>query len=147
MEQLVRRLGKTGLSTIGRGRHLVFGVMKTTRGDTLVLTLCGRGIRYQLPDFAGIKERSVDRFRRRFDFRTTYAGVDSTDCDHTRVRFACAFDCYLEFAEYREQELWNAEGPTWIGEVDRAFYEGFEAERRDMALEAFEDGHAHVIYR
>lgn len=51
-----------------------------------------------------------------------------------------------EFNEYVEDLYYNAEGPCNVTIVTVAEAEAFESSFRDRALEAFEDGHPHVIY-
>lgn len=74
--------------------------------------------------------------------------VDSTDCDHYRVKTAWQYQAIPSHIMRTIDEIYNnAEGPTYV-EIGRpSDFEDYETEYRDYALEAFEDGHSHCIYR
>lgn len=79
--------------------------------------------------------------------RPVYLSIDSTDCDHYRV--VSAYECKNIFeADRVERDAYeSAEGATYINRITKVEYEDFERSERDYALEAFEDGHPHHIYR
>lgn len=79
--------------------------------------------------------------------RKIYLAIDSTDCDHSRSTYA--IKCKNRFhAEARINDIYdNAEGSTFIQRISKSDYEDFTCSHRDMALEAFEDGHPFTIYR
>lgn len=68
--------------------------------------------------------------------------VSAMDCDCARYSYAATFDNVDDALEWREGQYMGAEGPTSVYLVD----EVDPPESRDLALEAFEDGHAHCVY-
>lgn len=71
--------------------------------------------------------------------------VTSTDCDWTRATYCHLLDP-AELFSYIDQLYEDAEGPTnW--HIERpSDTKDFRSSSRDLALEAFEDGHPHLIY-
>ena len=74
--------------------------------------------------------------------------ISSTDCDHYHSVSSFTYNSDMPLMEIfkRVEELYEyCEGPTnhWISKPS----EKAQEYSRDYALEAFEDGHPHVIYR
>lgn len=70
--------------------------------------------------------------------------IDSTDCDHCRSvysRIVPASQVDAEIARIYD----SAEGRTFVQIVKPVTLAGFIGSSRDLALEAFEDGHPHCI--
>lgn len=73
--------------------------------------------------------------------------VDSTDCDWSRSQIALVKKAKISEL-YKDEMVWydDSEGPTSVS------YDSPETAKRttsvscDLALEAFEEGHSHVIY-
>lgn len=76
-----------------------------------------------------------------------YYMTDETDCDHCRVissHKACNGNAYIKSIEAMYD--W-AEGPVSAWRISKKEYLEHETSTRDYILEAFEDGHAHTVYR
>lgn len=72
--------------------------------------------------------------------------VDSTDCDHVRVATAYVIH-HLEYERTASEIYSDAEGPTYIQTCTAQEARLFNPPQpRDYLLEAFEDGHSHVVY-
>lgn len=74
--------------------------------------------------------------------------IDATDCDMARsvygyVEQAVAYPIY----RMMQRTYADAEGPTYIRFCTPQDAQETNYTIRDLALEAFEDGHAHVVYR
>jgi len=102
------------------------------------------------------KELETDKIARRFSLARRITEkqqdgkvalvVDSMDCDCVRVIDSYIVNAAPFLIEQEIERIYEgAEGPTsiWIESPD----DMPEPSSRDLALEAFEDGHQHVVYR
>jgi hypothetical protein len=71
---------------------------------------------------------------------------DGMDCDCVRTTRACRSKNGYTFLKDCEAIYEGAEGPEHIQVVSRKEYEDHTTQTRDLALEAFEDGHPHNVY-
>ena len=102
-----------------------------------------RAFKSKLAAIKASVKRSIDIITN----RTIYLEIDSTDCDHSRSTYAVR-KSNIKKAEAFIDDLYQwAEGLTYVCEISKEEFEAFEAQHRDMALEAFENGHAHSIHR
>jgi hypothetical protein len=69
---------------------------------------------------------------------------DCDMCESTSVRVIPA--TVSAFEALKRQMYYDAEGPFSLEVIDWEQYAEFNPTFRDRALEAFEDGHAHIIY-
>lgn len=72
------------------------------------------------------------------------------DCDGSawEDRFYCLLPAIpMAIQRWLDEKYSDAEGPESYWLVKPSEVEEYEEENRDLALEAFEDGHAHVLYR
>lgn len=87
----------------------------------------------------------VERQLSRLDHRTQYYinwGRDCDGCESTRaVKFSSAYDA-LESIDAAYE--W-ADGPESWDKCTKAEYEEFQPTFRDLGLEAYENGHPHVL--
>jgi len=73
--------------------------------------------------------------------------VDSTDCDMCRgADLSQVHANRADFDSFCDSVYMNAEGRTSISILTPEEAAEFESFHRDYAAEAFEDGHAHVVY-
>ena len=83
------------------------------------------------------------------NLQATHGGVgvivDSTDCDHCRSTYGRVMDA-SEFPEWLDRLYANAEGPTHYRLVSPQYALLHRSSSRDLVLEAFEDGHSHVVF-
>jgi len=105
---------------------------------------------FKTPRLKVIKAKAKERALFALDIitnRTIYLAIDSTDCDHSRSTYTQ--ECTNRFkAEAFIADTYDwAEGPTYIKRITKQEFIEFEATSRDMALEAFENGHPHLIVR
>lgn len=133
----------TGIREGGRkwGRPYILGQIGPS-GSTRSI-----GIDWTLPIIIPKWRERLDWLRWAVDPRPVYYVVDSTDCDHARSTSARRASCGHQYRKARERTYDDAEGITHIWRVSKAEYQRFEPEHRDLALEAFEDGHPHLIRR
>jgi len=75
-----------------------------------------------------------------------YASIWFRDCDMAEGSYAYEFDSFEEFKEWEKREYESAEGPMSISLITKEQFDNFQSSSRDLVLEAFEDGHPHVVY-
>lgn len=92
--------------------------------------------KYELPDI--LKEYTYNG--------RVYLMVTSTDCDHTRATYKRSIEPTVEaYVEFFDHLYDDAEGPTSARLLHPEDVCEFEPSQRDLALEAFEDGHPHCV--
>jgi hypothetical protein len=74
-----------------------------------------------------------------------YGGMD---CDMSRWdnRVALIPANVMAYQKWYDGYMEGAEGPQWASIARPSDVADLKSESRDLALEAFEDGHAHVVY-
>lgn len=73
--------------------------------------------------------------------------IDATDCDMYRTRYASVKKANITLLWSFMQQMYNeAEGPVSISFCSPDVVVATKRTSRDMALEAFEDGHTNVVY-
>lgn len=72
-----------------------------------------------------------------------YGGMDC-DCVSYERSTTCANQA--DFEEWEDCMYEDAEGPVWARQVSKSEYDKHQPQSRDLALEAHEDGHPHVVY-
>lgn len=96
-----------------------------------------------LEDRVALRKR-IDQCVERGKVAIVYGGVD---CDMARWdnRVAIVQAIPMAVVKWEQNYHDNAEGPQWtrLSKPSRA---PKKSSSRDLALEAFEDGHAHVVY-
>lgn len=78
-----------------------------------------------------------------------YVSTWSRDCDMCEGTYRHkleADDLFQAYIDFWEQKAEDAEGPFAVHIITKEQYDCFQSSTRDRALEAFEDGHPHVIY-
>lgn len=88
-----------------------------------------------------IKVRLVDIITN----RKIYFIHSSTDCDWSHSRCRCVVNNWREFDRYIENAHDNAEGPQGFERITKDEYDEYKNSSRDLALEAYENGHPHSI--
>ena len=73
--------------------------------------------------------------------------IDSgMDCDCSQWRRARCFDTGSEALNYIKLSYENAEGPQGWERITKEDYDRFENQSYDLAMEAHENGHDHIVY-
>lgn len=73
--------------------------------------------------------------------------VNSVDCDMTHASYTRLIPASLMACQCEEADIYNgAEGPTSVDYASPYDVEPNQYETNDLALEAFENGHPHVVY-
>lgn len=143
------------MKTILKKKHLKIQTLKIDRTQVIAVLIIFPTLKIE-PKLLEFKDPEIviNNFKRKALFlldvvtnRTIYFAVDSTDCDHCRSTYA--IKCKNRFeATKKTNDIYEwAEGPTYINRITAEDYKEFKSSQRDMALEAFEDGHAHSIHR
>lgn len=79
--------------------------------------------------------------------RTIYIAVSGMDCDHSTFSYVDKCKNHFDYKDKVDDIYQWADGITNVVEISKQEFEEFEApESRDLALEAFEDGHSHNIH-
>jgi len=70
------------------------------------------------------------------------------DCDGGRVDNLVAIvpACVMAWVKFRDDQQRWAEGPIWASIEKPSEAQGIEESHRDLALEAFENGHPHSLH-
>ena len=78
---------------------------------------------------------------------TIYVVYGGMDCYCVQFSLKRTFSSLLEYKVWEELLYKEAEGPTWHHMCSKKAYDHFEEnEGRDLALEAYENGHPWVVY-
>lgn len=78
---------------------------------------------------------------------TTYVIYGGMDCDCVKYVDRTTFKSRAEFLDWKQHyQDHEAEGPFWAHQVSKAEFDDLYPESRDLALEAYEDGHPHIVY-
>ena len=103
---------------------------------------------YDTIDPLASKQRLLEKIQRRAEggkVAMVYGGID---CDGVRVdncvSMLPASDAVVD--RWLTQLYDDAEGPTWAHVAAPSETADLHRETRDLALEAFEDGHPHILY-
>lgn len=75
--------------------------------------------------------------------------VSGMDCDCSsfhRERVYDSFSSVMEIKRFEDKAYEDAEGPLTVSFIHPSKINPSNNASRDLALEAFEDGHAHVVY-
>ena len=76
-----------------------------------------------------------------------YVCVRQRDCDMAEWTERHKVEAtHTAFGAFMERLYEDAEGSVWWSWMTPEEYDNFQRESRDLALEAFEDGHPHVIH-
>ena len=98
-------------------------------------------------DYLAYKAKIADLIKQRKDGDKLYVRVWSRDCDMcegtSRHTIPASVMAYEQLCNY---EYEYAEGPVSITIMTKEENEEYKPHFRDRALEAFEDGHPHIIY-
>ena len=74
-----------------------------------------------------------------------YIVKTESDCDHTTTITAHKFATRIQYKNWIHNVMDNREGRVSIEGCNEEDYNEFENSSRDLALEAFENGHPHYI--
>lgn len=77
---------------------------------------------------------------------TIYVVYGGMDCDCVQFTCKTSFSTLLEYKAWVERLYFDAEGPVWHNRCSKIAYDKHNEKSRDLALEAFEDGHPWVVY-
>lgn len=106
---------------------------------------------YSLADFVSRKikqaKKIVRKVKTQFSFMPVYFQVDSMDCDCSRSVRAVRYKNMREAERCIDSIYDNAEGPIYVTRISKKDYQSFKSYRRDLAAEAYENGHSHIVYR
>jgi len=69
----------------------------------------------------------------------------STDCDHCTSTRSKSFKTREELDQYIEEAWQNSEGSQQFTEITEKQFKAFKPSFRDGILEAFENGHQHIV--
>lgn len=92
--------------------------------------------------FESAKLRAVDVIT----MRKVYYWYTAYDCDMTYVEYGCEYKNIFDAEKCIDEAYESAEGRTTFERITKADYEESEAVCRDLALEAFENGHPHSVH-
>ena len=77
---------------------------------------------------------------------TIYVIYGGMDCDCVKYEDSTTCASQSDFEEWENELYEYAEGTVWARQVSKAEYDKFSPSSRDLALEAYEDGHPHIVY-
>lgn len=78
---------------------------------------------------------------------TIYVVYGGMDCDCVQFSEKRTFSTLLEYKVWEDRLYEEAEGPMWHHRCSKKAYDSFEkSQSRDLALEAYENGHPWVVY-
>jgi len=79
---------------------------------------------------------------------TIYVIYGGMDCDCVHYANRTTFESVSEYLAWDEIERLEAEGPFYSYEVSKSDWDlqNYLPLSRDLALEAFEEGHPHIVY-
>lgn len=105
-------------------------------------------LRSQAPDYLAKRERLYQRIDSMTENGHVGLHIDAIDCDCAHYTRAWSIPMTSHRAVLREIERAydDAEGMMTVSVVTPQFADTHEWTSRDLALEAFEEGHPHVVY-
>jgi len=104
--------------------------------------------RVQYPDYLAERAKLAQRVRDAAEDGMVVLVRNGTDCDGVRYSGVTRPVKAVPYLVHREieKDYEYADGPMSIGVVSPSAAREIEYESRDMVMEAFEDGHPHVLY-
>ena len=107
----------------------------------------GDFIKHNITKIIDIIKHNIEMVTIRCDFRTQYYHESGRDCDGVTSSCVHKYKNALQAYEAIESAYNWADGPVYFTKITKAQYDTFEpVPSRDLVLEAFENGHPHIIY-